>query len=69
MVHGPLDYTHILATVNNAAMDMGVKIFFKDIDCTFGYISQSEISGSFDTLNISCLRNIYNVSHNSYINL
>lgn len=69
MVHGPLDYTHILATVNNAAMDMGVKIFLQDIDCTFGYISQSGISGSFDTLNISCLRNIYNVSHNSYINL
>lgn len=26
MVPGPLDYTHILASVNNAAVDMGLKM-------------------------------------------
>lgn len=26
VVPGPLDYTHILATVNNVAVDMGLKM-------------------------------------------
>lgn len=26
LVPGPLDYTHILASVNNAAVDMGLKM-------------------------------------------
>lgn len=45
----PLDYTHILATVNNAAVDMGMKIL-QDIGCIFCLSIPSEISGFLGSL-------------------
>ena len=51
-VDGHLGYSHTLAMVNNAALKIGVHVSFRMILFVFffvfwGYISRSEIAGSY----------------------
>ena len=56
-VDGHLDYFHILATVNSAAMNTGVHVSFQISVVVFiSYIPRSGIAGSYG--NSSLLRNL-----------
>ena len=47
-VDGHLGYSHTLAMVNNAALKTGVRVSFRmSVFVFFGYISRSEIAGSY----------------------
>ena len=47
-VDGHLGYSHTLAMVNNAALKIGVHVSFRmSVFVFFGYISRSEIAGSY----------------------
>ena len=64
-VDGHLHCFHVLVTVNNAAMNIGVDASLS-IMVSSGYMPSSGIVGSYGSFIPSFLRNIPTVLHNGY---
>ena len=67
-VDGYLGGLHILAIVNNAAMNTGVHVSFS-ILVSLGYTPRSGIAVSYDGYISSVLRNLQTIFHSGCINL
>ena len=67
-VPGHLGRFHVLAVVNSAAMNNGVHVSFSNL-VSSGYMTRSDISGSYYGFIPSFLRNLHIVFHSGYINL
>jgi hypothetical protein len=61
---GNLGCFHSLATVDDAAINMGVQVPLLELDLhSLGYVPRSSIAGSFDNSILRFLRDLYNVFH------
>ena len=67
-VDGYLGCFHVLATVNSATVNVGVRVSFSILVCS-GYIPSSWIPGSFGSFIPSFYRNFHTVLHSGCINL
>ena len=67
---GHLGCFHILAVVNNTAVDIAMRVFFRiSVLGFFGYISSNEITGSYDSSIFNFLRKLHTAFYSGCTNL
>ena len=67
-VDGHLGWSHVLAIVNSAAVNIGIHVSFS-ILVSLGYIPRSVITGSYGGFISRFLSNLHTDFHSGYINL
>ena len=68
-IHGHIDCFHILATVNNVSVNIGVHIFLSYYFVSFRYICRSGITELYGSSSFNFLRNLYTFFHNGCTSL